>query len=240
MERLQKFMASCGVASRRKCEELIAEGRVMVNGMTVTEAGRKIQPGKDQVELDGKVVGSVEKRVYVMLNKPVGYVSTANDQFGRPTVLDLVKEVKQRIYPVGRLDYDSQGLILLSNDGDFTYGLTHPQHNVDKTYIAVVAGKPTPQQINRLKKGVLVDGYMTSPAKVQLTQEDRKNTMFRIIIHEGRNRQVRKMFEAIGYTVISLKRAAIGKLEIGSLAPGQWRHLKEQEVNELFKEFNGR
>lgn len=236
MERLQKYMASCGVASRRKCEEIIAEGRVKVNGVTVREAGLKIQPGKDRVTVDGKEIIPANKLVYIMLNKPVGYVSTVRDQFMRPTVLDLVRGVKGRIYPVGRLDYDSEGLILLTNDGNFAYGLTHPRHKVDKTYMVVVQGSPSRKEIDRLRKGVEIDGRMTSPADIRVESVQGNKTTFRVVIHEGRNRQVRRMFEAIGYTVVSLKRTGIGKLQLGTLAPGKWRSLEDREVKDLYKE----
>ncbi|NLX85537.1 MAG: rRNA pseudouridine synthase [Clostridiales bacterium] len=236
MERLQKYMASCGVASRRKCEEIIAEGRVKVNGVTVREAGLKIQPGKDRVTVDGKEIIPANKPVYIMLNKPVGYVSTVRDQFMRPTVLDLVRGVKGRIYPVGRLDYDSEGLILLTNDGNFAYGLTHPRHKVDKTYMVVVQGRPDRIEIDRIRSGVEIDGRMTSPADIRVESIQGNKTTFRVVIHEGRNRQVRRMFEAIGYTVVSLKRTGIGKLQLGTLAPGKWRFLEDREVKDLYKE----
>jgi len=236
LERLQKYMASCGVASRRKCEEIIAEGRVKVNGVTVREAGLKIQPGKDRVTVDGKEIIPANKPVYIMLNKPVGYVSTVRDQFMRPTVLDLVRGVKGRIYPVGRLDYDSEGLLLLTNDGNFAYGLTHPRHKVDKTYIVVVQGSPSRKEIDRLRKGVEIDGRMTSPADIRVESVQGNKTTFRVVIHEGRNRQVRRMFETIGYAVVSLKRIGIGKLQLGTLAPGKWRFLEDREVKDLYKE----
>lgn len=236
MERLQKYMASCGVASRRKCEEIIAEGRVKVNGVTVREAGLKIQPGKDRVTVDGREIIPANKPVYIMLNKPVGYVSTVRDQFMRPTVLDLVRGVKGRIYPVGRLDYDSEGLILLTNDGNFAYGLTHPRHKVDKTYMVVVQGRPDRIEIDRIRSGVEIDGRMTSPADIRVESVQGNKTTFRVVIHEGRNRQVRRMFEAIGYTVVSLKRTGIGKLQLGTLAPGKWRFLEDREVKDLYKE----
>lgn len=236
MERLQKYMASCGVASRRKCEEIIAEGRVKVNGVTVREAGHKIRPRKDRVTVDGREITPANKPVYIMLNKPVGYVSTVKDQFARPTVLDLVRGVKGRIYPVGRLDYDSEGLILLTNDGDFAYGLTHPRHRVDKTYIVEVLGKPSRKEIESIRKGVEIDGRMTSPADVRVESIQENKTTFRVVIHEGRNRQVRRMFDAIGYTVVSLKRTSIGKLQLGTLAPGKWRFLEDREVKDLYKE----
>ena len=235
MERLQKYMARCGVASRRKCEELITGGRVKVNGMAVMKVGTKIQPEKDRVELDGKVIEPVSKGIYIMLNKPVGYVSTASDQFDRPTVMDLVDGVQERIYPVGRLDYDSEGLILLTNDGSLTYGLTHPRHRVDKTYIATVAGKPSQKDIDMLRKGVPLEGRTTSPAKIRLLESDGKSSTYKVIIHEGRNRQVRRVFEEVGYTVISLKRTAIGSLKLGSLPSGRWRFLKDHEVKGLLE-----
>lgn len=236
MERLQKYMASCGVASRRKCEEIIAEGRVKVNGVTVQEAGLKIQPRKDRITVDGREIIPEKKPVYIMLNKPVGYVSTVRDQFMRPTVLDLVKGVKGRIYPVGRLDYDSEGLILLTNDGDFAYGLTHPGHRVDKTYIVVVLGRPSRREIDSIRKGTEIDGRMTSPADIRVESIQGNKTTLRVVIHEGRNRQVRRMFESIGYTVVSLKRTGIGKLQLGTLAPGKWRFLEDREVKDLYKE----
>ena len=236
MERLQKFIASCGIASRRKCEQIIAEGRVKVNGETVREAGLKIDPNRDKVAVDGKEIVRENRPVYIMLNKPAGYVTTARDQFGRPTVLDLLRGVEERVYPVGRLDYDSEGLILLTNDGDFAYGLTHPRHRVDKTYTAVVMGRPSRREIDRLNKGVEIEGHMTSPADIRLVNSHGNKSVFRVVIHEGRNRQVRKMFEAIGYTVVSLKRTAVGKVQLGTLAPGKWRFLKDTEVKDLYKE----
>jgi len=236
LERLQKYMASCGVASRRKCEEIIAEGRVKVNGVTVREAGLKIQPSKDKVTVDGREIIPANKPVYIMLNKPVGYVSTVRDQFKRPTVLDLLRGVKGRIYPVGRLDYDSEGLLLLTNDGNLAYGLTHPRHRVDKTYIVVVQGRPSRKEIDRIRKGVEIDGRMTSPADIRVESIQGNKTAFRVVIHEGRNRQVRRMFGAVGYAVVSLKRTSIGKLQLGTLAPGRWRFLEDREVKDLYKE----
>lgn len=234
LERLHKYMAHCGVASRRKCEHLIADGRVRVNGITVKGTGIKIDPDRDKVEVDGKSINRIGKRVYIMLNKPVGYVSTVTDQFQRPTVLDLVSGIEERIYPIGRLDYDSEGLILLTNDGSLTYGLTHPRHRVNKTYTVIVIGKPTGGEIDSIKKGVSLDGYVTSPADIRLCAERDKCTVYRVTIYEGRNRQVRRMFEAIGYTVISLKRTAIGSLSLGNLPIGQWRFLNKDEVKGLF------
>lgn len=233
MERLQKYMAGCGVASRRKCEDIILQGRVKVNGKIVRELGYKIDPSKDKVEVDDKVIKKEKNKIYVMLNKPEGYVSTADDQFGRPTILDLVKGVKERIYPVGRLDYDTEGLILLTNDGDFTYRMTHPAHEIDKVYCALVKGVPNEEELDRLRKGIRLENYLTSPAEV-ITLEKYKNTaLLQISIHEGRNRQVRKMCEAVGHPVIKLKRTAIGDLRLRNLEKGKWRYLTKRELENI-------
>ncbi len=233
MERLHKYMAQCGVASRRKCEEIIAQGRVRVNGEIVREQGIKIDPQIDRVEVDGRPVNEERKRVYVMLNKPVGYVSTADDQYGRPTVLDLVKGVEERIYPVGRLDYDTGGLIILTNDGEFTHRMTHPSHQIDKVYLALVMGLPGEEDLDRLRRGIPVEDYITSPANVVLMEKRQNQALIRITIHEGRNRQVRKMCEAIGCPVLKLDRVAIGSLKLGKLGRGKWRYLTEEEIKKL-------
>ncbi|MDI6706359.1 MAG: pseudouridine synthase [Bacillota bacterium] len=235
MERLQKFMARCGVASRRRCEEIIEEGKVKVNGKTVTGMGYKIEPCEDEVEVEGTVIKPKERKVYLMLNKPVGYVSTANDQFGRKTVLDLVKDVAERIYPVGRLDYDSEGLLLLTNDGDFTYRMTHPSHEADKEYLALVNGVPTEKELNLLRNGIEIEQYVTSPAKVDIVEIKRGKALLRITIHEGKNRQVRRMCDAVGYPVERLKRTAVGQVRLGSLKVGQWRYLTKKEIDRLME-----
>lgn len=235
MERLQKYMAHCGVASRRKCEQLIARGRVRVNDVTVKELGTKIRPGRDIVEVEGKIISPIKEHVYIMLNKPIGYVSTVKDQFGRPTVLDLVKGIEERIYPIGRLDYDSEGLILLTNDGALTHCLTHPRYEINKVYIVTVPGKLTKRDITVINKGIELDGFVTSPADVRLLKAGRGASEYRVVIHEGRNRQVRRMFETVGFKVASLKRIAIGSLQLGILAPGDWRYLKQKETRELFR-----
>ncbi len=215
-ERLQKFLAEAGIASRRKSEELIAAGRVQVNGQVVRELGVKIDPAKDKVLFDNKPVKAQEtKKVYIMLHKPEGYVTTAKEQFGRPAVLDLVQGVKERIFPVGRLDYDTSGLLLLTNDGDLTYKLTHPKHDVDKTYIAKLYGVPDEGALQKFRRGVVIDGRKTRPAKIQILEKE-KDMRFctaEIIIHEGKNRQVRKMCEAIKHPVAQLKRVA-AKIQI--------------------------
>ncbi len=228
--RLQKFLAEANIASRRKAEELIQAGRVRVNGKTVTELGTKVDDEKDIVEADGKEVRIEGKLVYIMLNKPEGCVTTAHDQFNRRTVLDLVEGVSERIYPVGRLDYDTSGLIILTNDGDLTYRLTHPKHNVAKTYIALVDREPTEEEIHTFENGVVIDGRKTAKARLKVIKQDDVGAYLMIVIHEGRNRQVRKMCEAIGHPVRRLKRTATGKLTLGKLKKGQWRYLTDEEI----------
>ncbi len=228
--RLQKFLAEANVASRRKAEEMIQAGRVRVNGKTVTELGTKVDDEKDIVEADGKEVRIVGKLVYIMLNKPEGCVTTAHDQFNRRTVLDLVEGVNERIYPVGRLDYDTSGLIILTNDGDLTYRLTHPKHNVAKTYIALVDSEPTAEEIHTFENGVVIDGRKTAKARLKVIKQDAVGAYLMIVIREGRNRQVRKMCEAIGHPVRRLKRTATGKLTLGKLKKGQWRYLTDEEI----------
>ncbi len=237
-ERLQKYLAEAGVASRRKAEELIAQGKVKVNGKVVTEMGMKIDPAKDEVAyLDKKVTTKDTKMVYIMLYKPEGYVTTAKEQFGRPAVMDLIKGVKERIFPVGRLDYDTSGLLLLTNDGDLTYKLTHPKHDVDKTYIAKLYGIPDEGALQKFRRGVVIDGKRTKPAKIQIIDKDKDGRFCtaEIIIHEGRNRQVRKMCEAIKHPVAQLKRVATGELKLGDLQKGKYRHLTEKEIKYLKK-----
>jgi len=232
--RLQKFIADCGVASRRKAEELIKQGRVKVNGLVVTEMGIKVGDN-DSVEVDGRKIKPENKKVYIMLNKPAGYVTTAKDQFGRPTVLELLKGVSERVYPVGRLDYETTGLLILTNDGDFTYKMTHPKHEIDKTYIATVEGIPTVEEIGRFEKGLKIEDYVTAPAKMKIISKKERTCVVEITIHEGRNRQVRKMCDAIGHPVLALKRVSVGKLSLGNLAEGDWRKLSQKEVKSLLE-----
>jgi len=231
--RLQKYLAEAGIASRRKAEELITAGKVQVNGVTVTELGTKVDDKADIVTFNGKRVSNTERLVYIMLNKPEGFVTTAKDQFGRPTVIDLVKGVKERVVPVGRLDYDTSGLLLLTNDGDLTFKLTHPSKKVEKTYVAKLFGKPTEENIKQFSKGVEIDTGMTQPAKLEITEELGKYCVCTITITEGKNRQVRKMCEAIKHPVATLKRIGTGKLMIGDLKKGAYRHLTESEVKYL-------
>lgn len=234
--RLQKYMAECGVASRRKCEEYIQNGNVKVNGVVETTLGTKINIEKDIVEVFDKVIGK-ENKVYILLNKPVGYVTTVNDEKGRSTVMELLKDVKEKVVPVGRLDMYTSGILLLSNDGEFIYKVTHPKHETTKTYVVKVRGIPTERDIEKLKTGVVIDGYTTSPAKVEILLKDKKNDISRIWIqiHEGRNRQVRKMCEAVGLSVIALKREGVGNLTCEGLEKGSYRHLTEEEVKEILE-----
>ncbi|MBM7854669.1 pseudouridine synthase [Desulfohalotomaculum tongense] len=235
MERLQKFLAHAGVASRRKCEELILEGRVKVNGKVVRELGTKIDPDKDKVQVDGRWIKQKEKYVYLMMNKPRGYVSTVSDERGRKTVMDLLKDVKERVYPVGRLDYDSEGLLLLTNDGELTQALTHPKHQIAKTYKVRVEGVPTLDNLERLANGVKLEDGVTAPARVYLTHIKDGNALLEITIREGKNRQVRRMCEYIGHPVKRLVRTRIGPLELRNMSSGEVRELNNAQLRELFK-----
>lgn len=235
MVRLQKYLADCGVASRRGSEEIIRAGRVRVNGETVTEMGVKIDEDNDLVMVDDIPVRVEKKLVYIMLNKPAGFVTTVSDEKGRDTVMDLVTDIPVRLYPVGRLDYDTEGLLLLTNDGELTYRITHPKNNIPKTYVAEVTGNINMETLTRLRNGVLVDGVRTSPAKVEVIGATQLGTKLEITIHEGRNRQVRKMFEAVGCIVKRLKRTKEAGLNLGHLPLGRWRKLSESEVNMLKK-----
>lgn len=230
--RLQKFLALCGVASRRKCEELIGQGKILVNGKVVTELGTKINPETDEVLYNGKKVENANQDfVYILLNKPIGVVTTVKDQFERQTVLDLVK-LPQRLVPVGRLDMYTSGALILTNDGYCVYELTHPKHEIPKTYNATVKGIVTKQEIEILEKGIKIEDYVTSPAKAKILKIDKEKNISRIeiTIHEGKNRQVRKMCEAIGKKVLALHRSKIGNLTVKDLKLGTWRYLKKSEI----------
>ena len=235
-ERLQKYLANNGIASRRKCEELILQGRVKINDKVVTELGTKIDLDKDIVKFDGKEVKPIKKMVYILLNKPIGYVTTADDQFGRDTVLDLVK-VKERIVPVGRLDMYTSGALILTNDGDFVYKVTHPKHEIEKTYTVTVKGIVQNSEVEQLRKGVKIDDYITKPAKVKILKTDTEKDISRleITIHEGKNRQVRKMCEAVDRKVLALHRSKIGNIGVKDIELGKWRYLQESEVQKLIK-----
>lgn len=235
MMRLQKYLARCGVASRRAAEDMIRAGRVTVDGQAVTDMGHTVA-GTEQIEVDGRPVVPEEKKVYLLLHKPEGYVCTVRDPQGRPTVMSLVQGLQERLYPVGRLDWDSSGLLLLTNDGDFAYRLTHPRHEISKCYLALVDGIPSGHELNALRRGVVLDGRPTAPAQVWCTPLNPHASEIEIIIHEGRNRQVRRMCEAVGYPVRSLKRIAIGGLALGDLPEGSFRHATEQDLEQIFAE----
>lgn len=231
--RLQKYLAHSGIASRRKCEQYILDGRVIVNGILVQELGMQVHPDRDRIEFDNKEISIPQNKIYILLNKPVGYVSTVRDPSNRKTILDIIRSVDERIYPIGRLDYDSEGLILLTNDGGLTYKLTHPKHGIEKEYIAVIQGIPSQKEIIAFKNGLVIDGYRTSQAGFKRIKINQGNTLVQITIHEGRNRQIRKMCDAIGHPVISLKRIRIGEIYLGDLPLGKWRFLTKGEVQYL-------
>ena len=233
-ERLQKYLAECGIASRRKCEEYITRGKVQVNGKTITELGVKVNPEKDKITFEGKNVKQEERKVYILLNKPIGYVTTSDEQFGRDKVLDLVK-VRERVVPVGRLDMYTSGALILTNDGDFVYKVTHPKHEITKTYTVTVKGIIKNDEVEQLRKGVKIDDYTTRPAKVKIlkTDEEKDISRLEITIHEGKNRQVRRMCEYVGRRVIALHRSKIGNIGVKDIELGKWRYLKDFEVKTL-------
>jgi pseudouridine synthase len=233
--RLQKLISQAGVASRRAAEKLIAEGRVTVNGETVREMGTKADPASDDIRVDGRRIKSAERLRYILLYKPAGYVTTRSDPQRRPTVIDLLQGVKEYVYPVGRLDYDTEGLLLLTNDGDLAARLTHPRHGVKRTYEARVAGVPDDEALERLRRGIPLDGRRTLPADVSLLNKRRGagDGVLALTIREGRNRQVRRMLEAVGHPVKKLTRVGIGPLSDRALKPGSWRELTPAEVEKL-------
>jgi len=232
--RLQKYLASCGVASRRAAEKMIADGRVSVDGQTITEMGWQVEIGQD-IRVDGRLVTPEPEKRYILYHKPAGEVSTASDPEGRATVLDKFRDFPVRLYPVGRLDYDSEGLLLLTNDGALTERMLHPSMEVEKTYLARVSNELTPDEARRLESGVMVDGRKTARAKVKILGVKGLYTDVLITIHEGRNRQVRKMVEQVGHQVVLLRRIRFGPLKLGDLPRGMWRELNEEEIRALKK-----
>ncbi|MDT8901182.1 pseudouridine synthase [Anaeroselena agilis] len=233
-ERLQKIISQAGIASRRHAEELITAGRVTVNGRVVAELGAKVEPGRDIVAVDGQTIAGEEK-YYLLLNKPRGVVTTLSDPRGRKTVAELIADVPARLYPVGRLDYNTEGLLLLTNDGRLTHALTHPSHEIDKTYVASVAGRPTEEKLDRLRIGITLEDGVTAPAKVRLTGYDpvADTATLAIVIHEGRNRQIRRMCAAIGHPVVKLKRTEFAFLNLAGIRRGRYRHLETSEIAAL-------
>ena len=230
--RLNKFLSNSGVASRRKCDEIIASGKVTVNGKVVTEIGSQINEKKDKVMVEGKAVCLPSSFVYIKLNKPKGYACTASDEKGRKTIYDLV-DCEERLFSIGRLDYNTEGLIILTNDGDFANKVSHPRYDVEKEYRVTIEGKIKESELAVLRKGVVVDGQKMPPAKVKLLSQDDNVSKISVVINEGQNRQVRRMFEAIGREIKLLKRVRIGSVRLGGLSRGQWRDLTEDELNLL-------
>jgi 23S rRNA pseudouridine2605 synthase len=233
--RLQKYLAQSGVASRRKAEELIKEGRVRVDGRIVTEMGVKIDPDRQSVQCDNKKIDTAQQpAVYILLNKPRGYVTTLSDPQGRPIVTSLLDNISTRVFPVGRLDLDTEGALLLTNDGDLAHRILHPSHETTKSYEALVKGIPPKSRIKALESGIELEGQKTWPAKLTIIKRKEQAVLFRITIHEGRKRQIRKMFQAVGHPVIGLKRIAYGKLTLGSLKTGSYRFLSPKELEKIF------
>ena len=235
-ERLQKFLANSGIASRRKCEEYILKGKVSVNGKIVDELGTKINPDKDVVKYNGKIVKKTDKKVYILLNKPIDYVTTVKDQFDRQAVLDLI-DIPEKVVPVGRLDMYTSGALLLTNDGDFVYKVTHPKYEIEKTYTVTIRGIATQDDVKKLENGVKIDDYVSGKAKVKIlkTDEEKNFSRLQITIHEGKNREVRKMCEAIDKKVLALHIRRIGNLDVKNIEIGKWRYLNKKEVEELLK-----
>lgn len=233
--RINKYIATCGIASRRKAEEIILAGRVKVNGVVIDQLSLNIDENSDTVEVDGNKIGLTEKLVYIILNKPEGYITTVKDQFDRPSVLDLINDIGERVYPIGRLDYETSGLLILTNDGDLTYKLTHPKHEIDKTYVARLKGIPSTNEMERFESGLEIEDYITAPAKIKLLESNVEKNFSKceIKIHEGRNRQVRKMCRAINHPVLNLKRVSVGKINLKGVKIGEYRHLTAEEVNYL-------
>lgn len=231
--RLNKFMASCGVASRRKCDEIILEGRVKINAKVVKKLGVQVDPKNDLVTIDDGAIRIKGEYEYYILNKPTGYVTTVKDPQGRKTVMDLIPESRKRLYPIGRLDYNTSGLLLVTNDGDLTQKLTHPSFELGKTYLAKVRGEVNLLDIAKLRAGVDIGGFITSKAEVNLISSNENESKVKLTIHEGKNRQVRKMFNAIGKEVLELERIAIGKLDLSGIKVGECRPLSEKEIKYL-------
>ena len=233
LERLQKIISAAGITSRRASETLILNGQVAVNGVVVTELGTKADPAKDRITVNGTLLKVSEQRLYILLNKPAGYMTTLDDPEGRPLVTDLLQEINERVYPVGRLDYNTEGLLLLTNDGEWANKLMHPRHEIDKEYHVRVRGKVHKSQLDQLAEGVEIDGKKTAPATAILIKDGEQNDWLAITIHEGRNRQIRRMCEAVSLSVVRLKRVRYGSLVLGVLKSGQFRLLSETEVKEL-------
>lgn len=231
--RLNKFLSKTGIVSRRGADRMILSGKVSVNDMVVTELGSVIDEKNDTVSVDGKTLSLPKEFLYLALNKPVGYLVTLNDKFGRPTVMELMGEYRKKVRPIGRLDLDSSGLLLFTNDGEFAFRLSHPRYEIDKKYLVKCESFITDESISRLEKGIELDDGITSPAIIKLISRTKAFCRFYITIHEGRKRQIRRMCSAIGSEVLTLRRISIGKIELGDLKPGKYRSLEKTEINEL-------
>jgi 23S rRNA pseudouridine2605 synthase len=233
--RLQKILAAAGICSRRKAEELIAQGQVAVDGVVVTELGRRVDPQLHTITCKGRPLAAPEEKIYLLLNKPKGYVTTTRDPQGRPIVLDLVKVVRARLFPVGRLDQDTSGALLMTNDGDFAQKILHPRYEIERTYRAQVTGRPTVEKLRELEAGIVLDGQRTWPARVRVIgRKGDAATIIEVIIHEGKKRQVRRMFDAIGHPVQELSRIAYGGLQLGAIAVGSYRRLSKRDLEKIF------
>jgi pseudouridine synthase len=232
-ERLQKILSKAGRASRRHAEKLIVEGRVKVNGVVVTHLGIKADPQKDHIRVDGKPISTFEPKVYLVLNKPRGCVTTLDDPLGRPTIRDFLHGEKKRAYPVGRLDFDSEGLLILTNDGEFHHRLTHPRYGIPRTYLVKVKGIPDPGAMRRMRDGIALEDGVTLSAKVQIVKRLKRNSWMRLIVYEGRNKLIKRMCDAISHPVIRLRRIRYGSLALGDLKLGKYRYLTSREIDEL-------
>ena len=232
--RLQKYLAQCGVASRRSAEEMIRQGRVRVDGTVITTMGTRVIGGQHKIQVDNKRVTPQTHHLYILLNKPKGYVTTLSDPQGRPIVTSLLGDIKTRLFPVGRLDLDTEGALLFTNDGDFAQRIQHPKYEVKKSYEALVKGIPSAKQINQLERGIVLEGKKTSPAKIRIQTTFKNSCLLHITIHEGRKRQVRKMFQAIGHPVNHLKRTSYGQLHLGNLPLGQHKKLNKNDIKKIF------
>lgn len=233
-ERLQKILARAGVASRRTAEQLIKEGKLAVDGRTVTEMGCQVDPAKHRITFEGKPLPVPEEKIYILLNKPTGYVTTMSDPQGRPIVTSLLEGISARVFPVGRLDLDTEGALLMTNDGELAQRIIHPRYEVNKTYVAKVKGRPSWEKLRQLEKGIEIDGQKTWPATINVLESTSSFTSIEIIIHEGKKRQVRKMFATIGHPVLELKRTAYGRLKLGKIALGKYRFLSSKDLKKIF------
>jgi 23S rRNA pseudouridine2605 synthase/16S rRNA pseudouridine516 synthase len=235
LERIQKILAKAGIASRREAERMVMEGRVAVNGKVIDALGLKVDPLRDSIKVDGKRITGFGTKITLLLNKPRGYLSTVKDPKGRPTVMDLLRNVRGRLYPVGRLDLDAEGLLLLTNDGELANVLTHPKYSIPRTYLVKVAGVPDEKRLARLVRGVMLEDGKAKVSSVQILRHKEKNSWIQVVVTEGRNRLVKRMFSAIGHSVLKLKRVQVGPIQLGDLPFGQFRHLTPDEIEKLRK-----